>query len=276
MSLIDRLSSIRDGARRTPLVGRWLERRYHRAFAQQRISYNAYCGVYPDFATALAAAPRTLPIGYDHAETALLYAARTRYVLACDYPAIFWLNRLFKEGATRVFDLGGSIGIKYYSYRRYLDYPQGLRWTVCELPAIVAAGKAWASEHDPHHQIAFSVNRGDADGQDILYASGSLQYLDYHLWDLLASLQHPPKHVLLTMLPLHADRSFFTVQNMGAQYCAYGVMAHPELITRMRDMGYAVRDGWDQPDRSCDIPFHPEHRVEKYYGFLFSRANADA
>ncbi|WHZ20154.1 MAG: hypothetical protein OJF55_002303 [Rhodanobacteraceae bacterium] len=273
MALVQTLRSVRDRMRQAPVLGPWLERRYRRKFARQRIDYNAYCGVYPDYASALAAAPDTLPKGYDHAETALLYAARTRYILACDYPAMFWLQRLFAEGCASVFDLGGSIGIKYYAFRRYLDYPPNLRWTVSELPTVAAAGTEWAAEHDQHRQLAFTRDPAEADGQDILFASGSLQYLDYTLADLLKPMARRPRHVLITVLPLHPERGFYTIQNMGALYCVYGIAARPEFVAQMQDLGYAVRDQWDQPDRECEIPFHPECRVEKYYGFLFSRKN---
>lgn len=273
MAFVQTLYSLRDRARRAPILGPWLENRYRHRFARQRIDHNAYCGVYPDFASALAAAPDTLPKGYDHAETALLYAARTRYVLACDYPALFWLQRLFTEGCASVFDLGGSIGIKYYAFRRYLDYPANLHWTVCELPTVATAGAEWAAEHDPHHQLAFTRAPAEASGRDILFASGSLQYLDYALADLLKPMARPPAHVLVTMLPLHSERGFYTVQNIGTLYCAYGIAARPEFVAQMQAAGYVVRDQWDQPDRQCDIPFHPECRVEKYYGYLFSRKN---
>lgn len=274
MTLVEKLRSARDGAVHAPVVGPWLEGHYRHRFATQKIDYNAYYGVYPDFATALAAAPASLPKGFDHAETALIYAARTRYVMACDYPALFWLGRLFHEGSRTVFDLGGSIGIKYYAFRKYLDYPADLRWTVCELPSIVEAGIGWAAEHDHDHQLAFSRNHADADGQDILFASGSIQYLDYPFRDLIAALPHAPKHILVTMLPLHRDRSFFTVQNMGTLFCVYRIQAQAEFVAQLKELGYTVRDQWDQPDRQCEIPFHPEYRVDKYHGFLFSRAGA--
>lgn len=275
MSLAEKLRSTRDRVvRQAPVVGPWLEDRYRRRFATRKVDYNAYYGVYPDFATALAAAPASLPKGFDHAETALIYAARTRYVLACDYPAMFWLRRLFEEGSRSVFDFGGSIGIKYYAFRAYLDYPADLRWTVCELPSIAAAGRQWAAEHDEYHQLAFTQNRIDADGQDILFASGCIQYLDYPFRDLIAALRRPPRHILVTVLPLHRERSFFTVQNMGTLYCVYRIQAQAEFVAQIKELGYTLRDQWDQPDRQCEIPFHPECRVDKYHGFLFSRAGA--
>jgi putative methyltransferase (TIGR04325 family) len=275
MSLVEKLRSTRDRVvRQAPVVGPWLEGHYRRRFGRQKTEYNTYYGVYPDFGAALAAAPSSLPKGFDHAETALLYAARTRYILACDYPALFWLGRLFQEGSRTIFDLGGSIGIKYYAFRKYLDYPTDLRWTVCDLPSIVTAGTAWAAEHDSHRQLAFTPRREDADQADILFASGSIQYLDYAFRDLISALPRPPRHILVTTLPLHRERSFFTIQNMGTLYCVYRISAQAEFVGQFKELGYVMRDQWDQPDRQCDIPFHPECRIDKYHGFLFSRTEA--
>ncbi len=266
------LKAIYHQARMLPGLRGILERSYRRRFAHHGNDFNAYYGVFPTFAAALAHAPTTRPVGYDNAEGAALYAARTRYILACDYPALFWLERLFREGARSVFDLGGHIGIKYYAFRRYLDYPSELRWTVCELPMIVAAGAAWARDHDAEHQIGFTEKREDANAQDVLFASGSLQYLDYTLIELLDRLAVPPRHILVNVLPLHPQKSFFTVQNMGTHYCAYRIQAMGEFMDELKRRGYETRDHWDQPDRRCDIPFHPDCTVEKYRGFVFSRA----
>lgn len=274
MELIHKLRAMRDGVvHHAPLVGPWLERHYRHRFATRRISHNAYYGVYPDHASAVAAAPTSLPVGYDHAETALQYAAWTSRVFAFDYPAMLWLHRLFVEGNQSVFDFGGSIGIKYYAYRPYVHYPDALRWRVCDVPAVVAAGTEWASAHDTHAQLSLTDQCLDADGHDVLFASGSIQYLDYPLHELISALPQPPRHILITMLPLHRDRSFFTVQNMGTLYCAYRITAEAEFISQLSQLGYRVRDRWDQPDRQCVIPFHPEHRVDGYHGFLFSRAD---
>lgn len=259
--------------RQLPVLRPMFERAYKRRFAHDRIDFNAYCGVYPDFATALANAPTTMPIGYDHDVGATMYLSRTRYVLACDYPAMFWLERLLAEGCRTVFDFGGNIGIKYYAYQRYLRFPNDLRWMVCELPKVVATGSAWAKDHDPSGQIGFTENQADLSGQDVLFASGVLQYLDDTLWNLLDRLDRPPRHILVNVLPLHANLSFFTIQNSALLYSVYRIMAHAEFVSALAERGYRIRDQWDQLDRQCIIPFHPENTVEKYHGFLFSRTD---
>lgn len=62
----------------------------------------------------------------------------------CDYPLLHWLSRLFFEMPdgvrTGVFDLGGHVRIVYYAFRKCLDYPAQLRWTVHDVPNVIEAG----------------------------------------------------------------------------------------------------------------------------------------
>ena len=104
-----------DIAGHTPGSGGVVQRR----FARETPETNLYRGIFPTFAQAQASAPHTRPVGYDNAGAADLYRERTRRVYPSDYPAMFWLDRLFQEGATSVFDIGGHIGIGYYAYQRY-------------------------------------------------------------------------------------------------------------------------------------------------------------
>ena len=63
----------------------------------------------------------TRPLGQDGADAAGLYLKRIKRVYLSDYLVIFWLQKLFAQGQSAVFDLGGHIGIGYYGYQRYLD-----------------------------------------------------------------------------------------------------------------------------------------------------------
>jgi hypothetical protein len=65
-----------------------------------------------------------------------------------DYPGLFWLGRSIDAGLTRVFDLGGHIGIKYYAFRRVLSYPDSLRWTVCDVPSVVEQRPRLAAQRE--------------------------------------------------------------------------------------------------------------------------------
>lgn len=276
MRIVEELRSARDFVvQNAPVVGQRLERHYWRRFAGERANYLTYFGVYPDFASAAKDIPATVTAGFNHATGASLYLEQTHAILARDYPVVYWLGRLLSEGEDHVFDLGGNIGTKYYAFQHYLAFPAGLHWTVCELPVIARCGADWASRHDARGQLAFCTDPRQADGSDVLLASGSLQYLDYRLCDLLASLHAPPRDVLINVMPLHPEAAFFTLQKLGTtQCCVYRIEDRPDFIRSVEAQGYAARDEWSLPERSCEIPLHPERRVDRYYGFHFRRQGA--
>ena len=255
-----------------PGVRQTLEALHERRFARAApTSGNWYRGVFASFDEAQASAPATRPVGYDHPVTAELYRERTRRVYISDYPVMFWLARLFETGAASVFDIGGHIGIGYYAYQRYLSYPEAMRWRVLDVPAVNASGAEYAKEHDARGRLGFTAEPKDADGYDIVFASGSLQYLRYTLAELLGSLRQPPRHLVINLMPIHMSESFFTLQNMGAAYCPYRITAEREFVDGLKALGYALRDRWENPDRRCEIAFRPEHSLDRYFGFCFSR-----
>ncbi|MGA9829291.1 MAG: TIGR04325 family methyltransferase [Rhodanobacteraceae bacterium] len=245
---------------------------YERRFARETPRGNLYRGVFDNFAQAQASAPSSRPLGYDHAAAAAMYRERTRQVFISDYPLLFWLRELIGTGCRSIYDLGGHIGIGYYAYQRYLNYPADLRWLVHDVPAVMEAGRLWASEHDTARRLGFSAQRDAGGDMDILLASGSLQYLDYTLAELLDALAHPPEHILLNLTPLHVTDSFFTLQNMGTAYCPYRVSSERDLLHGLRERGYTRVDRWENPDRRCHIPFHPAQSLDRYFGFYFRRA----
>ena len=259
-------------ASKWPGIRQVLEAKYERRFfAHVSTMRNLYRGVFPSFAEAQSSIPARVTNGYDNADSAGLYRERTRRVFLNDYPMMWWLAKLFEARKTSVFDLGGHIGIAYYAYQRYLRYPESIRWQVMDVPAVNAAGIAWAEKNDTLKRLRFTSRRDDADGADILFAAGSLQYLDYTLADMLAGLERAPAHLLLNSVPIHMSASYFTVQNTGAACCPYRVTAEHDFILGLKALGYSVRDRWENTDRRCDIPFYPSHSLDRYFGFYLSR-----
>ncbi|WP_455342488.1 hypothetical protein [Variovorax durovernensis] len=55
-------------------------------------------------------------------------------------------ERAFRDGATKLLDIGGSVAVYFYAYRRDSQTPQGLSWRVVEAPAITAIGRKIASQ----------------------------------------------------------------------------------------------------------------------------------
>jgi putative methyltransferase (TIGR04325 family) len=254
-----------------PVLGGWLREKYDRVFETNRDD-NLFRGVFATFAEAEASAPRSLPLGYDHPGPAAMYVERTRNTYPTDYPVLFWLQKLLRGDATRIFDLGGHTGVSYYAYRRYLEYPRTLLWQVQDVPAVVERGRSLAVEMDPGGQLSFTDRFADAEGADILAAQGSLQYLPETLAERLAILKSPPRHLILNLTPLHAKHSFFTLQSIGTAFCPYRVTARSEFQSAYEKLGYELADSWVNPEKRCHIPFHPEHSLDHYLGFYFRRA----
>ena len=245
-----------------------LRRRYERRFRTAR-GAGALAGVYGSFAEAAAAGPAGAARGYDHAAAGGLYRDLLDAVRPKDYPALFWL-RTALPGAREVFDLGGHVGVSFYAFQRYLDYPAGLRWTVCDMPAVAAEGEALARTRDASG-LAFTSDSAQADGADVLLASGSLQYIPEPLDALLARLARAPRHVVVNQLPVHPGRGFVTLQNIGVAFCPYRVAAADALPAALAGLGYELVDRWEDPSRRTAVPYHAETTPIEYTGYYFRR-----
>lgn len=254
-----------------PGIKRLAQPLYRRLFARQFFGANSYCGAWDSFAEAKANAPHVLPSSYDSTAAGAMYRSELERITVSDYPVVYWLSRLLASGQQRLFDLGGHIGVKYYAFQRYLQYPEALHWVVHDVPAVVAAGRRHAAEHDPRRQLEFADSPDQASGSDVVMATGSLQYLNYSLAELLARLPQPPQHVLVNLTPMHPDRSYFTLQHIGIAICPYRVSAVPEFTAAMQALGYAVVDRWASRERNVRVPFRPECDIDCYHGFYFRR-----
>lgn len=246
---------------------------YRYWFSRPHDGGNRYYGRYDNFAQAKQQAPRTLPPDFNTPAAAQQYETFLGHVRLSDYPVMFWLSRLMTQGARQVFDLGGHIGVVYYAFRAYVDYPADLRWVVHDLPAVIAAGRARALAKDPERRLTFTDTREDVNGSDLLITNGTLQYLDYSLVELLQNLSLPPTHVLINRVPMHPIRSYFTLQNMGFAICPYRVSALPDFIAAMETLGYSLIDHWKLRERELHVPFEPSCSIDSYHGLYFRRTS---
>lgn len=269
------MTNVFDRVAALPGFSQFRRRRFEKRFSthvEGGFGGNLYRGVFASFEAAQASAPAGKPIGYDNPAAAALYLERTRRIYPSDYPVIFWLERMFRSGLTSVFDVGGHIGIGYYAYRKYLSYPPGLKWTVHDVPAVIAQGRELAKTMDQPRQLSFAEDAAAASGYDIFFAAGSLQYLPITLAELLQPLSKRPRCLILNLLPLHPSESFFTLQSMGAAFCPYRISQFGAFVKALTQLGYVQRDAWENPDKRCIVAFDPEHSLDRYYGFTFELA----
>ena len=241
----------------------------YRAFLNRCLPGWVKCrGVYSSFAEARSNAPKKIRLGYDRDEIARGYQNQ-RFLLS-DYPTACWLKEVLRDGS-RVFDLGGSVGISFYLLEDFFEFPSKLEWTVCEVPAVAHAGEQIAIEKN-ERRLRFTSRFDEADGSDCLLASGSLQYIDASFAELLSALHRPPRHLIVNRIPLHPDRECVTLQNIRWAVSPYRIFQRDRFIADLEMLGYVLIDAWRVPDHSCWIPLYPEHSVSEYSGLYLRRS----
>ena len=250
---------------RLPPVQALLEREFEQYFAT--CPFRVFRGVYHDFAEAERCAPKTAGIGFDLPDAAKIYNEKFIWIFPSDYPAMLWLSRAFRD-SSRIFDYGGNVGISFYSFRKYLDYPPNLDWTVCEVPAVVENGKKLAREQG-HPELKFTSDFADADGTEILFASGAVQFIETPLHVNLARLKVKPRHIIINRLPLRDGPHVVTLQSIGSAFCPNHIFNATEFIESITALGYELIDRWRNPDFAYIIPFHPDESVREQSGLYF-------
>ncbi len=228
---------------------------------------NSCWGVYRTFPEAQAQAPAGKPIGYDNPDAAAMYRHLLETVEPKDYAVAFWLQKHLRPG-NRVFDFGGHVGVKYYAIRTVLDFPPDVTWTVLDVPAVIEQGRLLAKER-PSPGLSFTHSFADASGVDVFLASGSLQYVETPLPDMLATLGERPKCVIVSESPMVDGERYVTLQNVKSMYCPYLVESRSMLKARLADLGYKLARSWENPEKVCRILDHLDRSVSGYTCMLF-------
>lgn len=242
------------------------EIRFAKAAARGR-----FRGVYGDFGAAIASAPRGLPVGYDHDAAGRMYSSRPMFPE--DYAVLFWLMPLLQNGA-QVLDFGGHAGGMFDAFRRLPVWPNDVAWTVCDVPAAVRRGLELNSAR-PEPRLRFITQLEDAGSPSVFLASGSLQYCDSTIAEILGRLPVMPDHIIINQIPLHETLEFVTLQNIGMAYCAYWVRSRERFVQLVIDEGYELVDMWTNPGKLCIIPTYPRQTRPVYFGAYLRRASRD-
>jgi putative methyltransferase (TIGR04325 family) len=189
-----------------------------------------------------------------------------------DYPLLYWLSRTIDEKCT-VLDLGGSLGHFFYSIQHKLDLPKTLKYVIAELPSAVAYGAELARERK-EERLSFidSSTLASVLNFDIFMTAGTLQYMPKELPQIIDEFDGKPRHVLLHNLPIHAEKGFYTVQNLGLCEVPYRIYSFASLCEEMKSRGYELVDQWVN-DRKIEIPFHRSAAILGYGGFYFRNSN---
>lgn len=256
-------------ARHVPMLGDAFAGAYRRHFDGARgDNVRMFRGVFPDFETAANNIPSGRPLGYDNPVSATRMLNEWLDVHPSDYPVLFWLAKLLPRSKA-VFDWGGSVGLKYFAFRPYLDYAVDLVWLVGEVPAVVDLGREIARSESAA-ALRFTTDFEGLADADILLASGVLQFIDDPLAGLRAQ-RRLPRHLIVNKTPVYERPAAVTLHNMGTAFCPYHLFNRTEFMESFEALGYRLVDKWRSPGVGCQIPFHPEHSIGAYSGFYFRR-----
>src|SRR5271166_4616588 len=185
---------------RLPPLRAWHRFEYEQHFFGQSTKARMFFGIYDSVQQAVSAIPKNSLRGHDHPELADRHTSDIGRIWPSDYAVLFWLRSLLQR-RWQVFDLGGSVGLSFYGFAKYLQFPKDLTWKVCEVPAVACCGTKLAALRNATG-LSFTSRIEDMDGVDILLASSSLQFLEAPLWQWLSQLISPPSHLLINRTPL--------------------------------------------------------------------------
>lgn len=163
-----------------------------------------------------------------------------------------WLE-LGQPAQLRVLDFGGALGSHFHALEPYWPWCR-LLWTVCETTAVATAGAAEFDCDRPNgttlrftDQAAEIVNAGI----DVVFASGSLQYLEH--WQLMLQLFRAAPWLLLDRVPLIDHPSdLIAIQVVPASYTDTRYpgwkFSAPTWLPRLRQAGFNPVLQWLVPE----------------------------
>ena len=255
------LATIRNLVKATPIVSDFYLHYY--VFPRRTAACRGLYGSYTDAQTSGAKIAR---LGYsDEGILPPEIIGEPEPMRRRDYPILFWLAPALTEG-TKILNLGGNAGAEFFTYRQFLPLPNQVRWLVWDLPHAVSVGQKLADLLDAPG-LSFTLQIDDAE-VDVVITCGAIQYFEHDLAFYLRRLRRLPARVFVNRVPLYEGDTFFTLQNVVNSVVPYRIQNRQELVDFMRWLGYRLVDCWCE-DHEIVIPFHPERKVDRFYGFYF-------
>ena len=228
-----------------------------------------FAGVFPDRTAALAALPDVQKAGYDDASIADVSFDWMCQRESWDYPVLYWLKELSKDGTT-ILDAGGHLGTKYIAFSGVWDMNL-IQWVVYDTPGIIGAAKTRQAQGHLPAAITFEDNIAALPNSDILVASGLIQYLDQPFEAFLGSLPNQPEHILLNKVPLKDGEGIVTIERIGTARVPYQIRSKAGWIEEIAALGYQVQDSWQIDSLRHEIATHPWLGRNESMGYLLRR-----
>jgi len=233
----------------------------------------AFRRTFDSLAEARRAAAAFCVSGHEHPANIERHVEALENVRESDYPVLYYWLQIRPE-PHRVLDLGGNVGNLFYAYRRYLHFPDDLEWDIVELPGVRAAGERLAAEKK-ECRIRYIESIERAEEVDLFLSSGSLQYFDESLPDLLRRLKRLPSHVVVNRVPVCKGKEICTVQDGWTYLVPCKIQNVEALVRGMKEIGYELVESWEANEMRQLVPLYPESSAFRYSGFYFRKRGTD-
>ena len=228
---------------------------------------------FDSLAEARRAADAFTKWGHEHPTNVTRHLEALESLRESDYPVLYcWLQ--IRPEPRRVLDLGGNVGNLFYAYRRYLRFSCDLTWDIVELPSVREAGERLATQRKENRLRYIDAIRC-AEEVDLFLSSGSLQYFDESLPDLLLQLKQFPSHVIINRVPVCNGKEVCTVQDGWTYLVPCKIQNADALVSGMARIGYELVERWEANEMRQLVPLYPESSAFRYSGFYFRRRGLD-
>jgi len=207
--------------------------------------------------------------GHEHPANIARHLEALESLRESDYPVLYyWLQ--IRPVPRRVLDLGGNVGNLFYAYHRHLHFPCDLKWDIVELPRVRAAGERLAIERK-ENRIRYIDAIRCVEEVDVFLSSGSLQYFDESLPDLLLQLKQLPSHVFVNRVPVCNGKEICTVQDGWTYLVPCKIQNVDALMSDLARIGYELVENWEANEMRQLVPLYPESSAFRYSGFYFRK-----
>jgi putative methyltransferase (TIGR04325 family) len=153
-----------------------------------------------------------------------------------------------------------------------MHLPKNCIWQVFELPPSVEQGPRLAASRG-ETRLCFTGKWEEAEGAELVIASGSLHYFDPPLSAMVARLKEKPAYILVNRSPLIEGPTKAGVQDHPLYGAACVLYNRREAVGGFEAAGYELVDRWEAQERSLKIAGRPESSAHFYCGFFLRLKN---
>jgi len=177
-----------------------------------------------------------------------------------------------KGEKVRILDFGGGVGLHFFTLSPFLARRWSVDWTVCELPALVRAGR---EAHGGDIRFVEDLSALGDERFDVVLASGSIQYVPDPVATCEALLDRCDALVINRTPFISAATDRLVVQEVRMEQ---GIVRYPAwFLSRERwwaffaRRGYRVDLAWPVPEDGAVLDGGPVG----YWGLLARRHGVD-